>query len=213
LNRAPRRTLVLTILFVVALLYAGGFLAFVMSLPHTPADAVRGDGIVVLTGGEERLDAAAALLEQGAGQRLLISGVHTNITKADLKSLVHGGARFDCCADLGYAALNTTGNAAEAAAWARSNGYHSLVIVTADYHMPRALNEFAAEMPGIRLLPFPVEEEDIDIREWWTDLHTLRVLHLEYAKYLRSLLLRVIGSPAGTHRVHRHAVHERNAIS
>jgi uncharacterized SAM-binding protein YcdF (DUF218 family) len=213
LSNAPRLTSFLTILFVVLLIYVGGFVAFILSLPHTPADMVQGDGIVVLTGGDERIDAAAALLEEGAGKRLLISGVYTDNTKRALKRLVHGGTRFDCCADLGFSAKNTTGNAAEAAAWARSHGYHSLVIVTADYHMPRALNEFAAEMPGIQLLPFPVQEEDTNIREWWSDMHTLRVLHLEYLKYLRSLFFRAIGSPAGTHRVHRHTVHERSTIS
>ena len=182
------RHIVWTALAFVAGLYIGGFLVFIWSLPPTPARAVRADGIVALTGGESRLDAAEALLEEGAGKRLLISGVHPNITKNDLKRLVHGGNRFDCCADLGFSAMSTRGNAAEAARWAHNHGYRSLIIVTANYHMPRSIHEFAVEMPDVRLLPYPVQQDDVDVGEWWSDPHTLRVLHLEYAKYLGSLV-------------------------
>jgi uncharacterized SAM-binding protein YcdF (DUF218 family) len=174
--------------------YLAGFLLFVLNLPRTPAPAVHADGIVALTGGDARLDAAEALLEQGAGKRLLISGVYSTNTKSELKRLVHGGARFDCCADLGFRAMSTHGNAAEAANWVRAHGYRSLVIVTANYHMPRSLREFSVQMPGVRLLPYPVDEEDVDLGEWWSDPHTLRVLHVEYAKYLGSLVFTTLAS-------------------
>jgi uncharacterized SAM-binding protein YcdF (DUF218 family) len=174
------RHIIGTALAFVAGLYIGGFLVFIWSLPSTPVHAVRADGIVALTGGDSRLDAAAALLEEGAAKRLL--------TKSDLKHLVHGGSRFDCCADLGFAAQSTHGNAAEAARWAHNHGYRSLIIVTANYHMPRSIHEFATQMPDVRLLPYPVQQDDVDVGEWWRDPHTLRVLHLEYAKYLGSLV-------------------------
>ena len=61
-----------------------------------------------------------------------------------------GGPRFSCCADIGYAAQDTHGNAEEAAEWARANHFTSLVIVTARYHMPRAPQEFSNVMPGVR---------------------------------------------------------------
>ena len=110
-----------------------------------------------------------ALFERGVGKRLLISGVHPTTTKSDLKKLVHGGARFDCCADLGFSAANTHGNAAEAAAWAKAHGFNSLVLVTANYHMPRAHAEFGAEMPDVRLEPYPVDPDGIDLHHWWRD--------------------------------------------
>ena len=191
----------------IAGLYVGGFLVFIWSLPPTPARAVHADGIVALTGGDSRLDAASALLEEGAGRRLLISGVHPTITKDDLKRLVHGGPRFDCCADLGFAATSTHGNAAEAAAWTRKHGYQSLIIVTANYHMPRSVHEFAVQMPGVRLLPYPVQEDDVDVGTWWNDAHTFRVLHLEYAKYLGSL---VFGALETTHKSWRTTREARN---
>jgi uncharacterized SAM-binding protein YcdF (DUF218 family) len=180
-------------------LYLAGFAVFVISLPRTPRGHVHADGIVALTGGDTRLDAAEALLEQGAGKRLLISGVYSANTKSELRRLVHGGARFDCCADLGFHAMSTRGNAAEAASWARAHNYRSLVIVTANYHMPRSLREFAAQMPDMRLLPYPVDEEDVDLDAWWNNYHTLRVLHLEYVKYLGSVVFTALAQRRDNH--------------
>lgn len=174
---------------VAAVFYAIGFVAFAESLPRRPAKLDHPDGIVALTGGDARLITAVALFEQGVGKRLLITGVNSTTTRAELKTLAHGGRRFDCCADLGFSAANTHGNAAEAAAWSRRHGYRRLVIVTAAYHMPRSLAEFAAEMPGVKLEPWPVEPDGIDLTDWWHDPHALRLLGSEYTKYLASLLL------------------------
>jgi uncharacterized SAM-binding protein YcdF (DUF218 family) len=168
--------------------YFAGFAAFVTDLPASAPNAARADAIVTLTGGEDRLDKAVALFERGVGQRLLITGVHPFMTKDRLRRLVHGGRRFDCCADLGFSATNTHGNAVEAAAWVRAHGYRSLVIVTANYHMPRSLAEFSAAMPGIRLVPYPVPEILSD-RNWWLDPGSMRILQFEYAKYLGAIAL------------------------
>jgi uncharacterized SAM-binding protein YcdF (DUF218 family) len=166
--------------------YVLGFIVFVMSLPYAAMTPHHAQGIVALTGGDTRLDAAVQLLESHAGDRLLISGVNSTTTKKELKELSHGGARFDCCADLGYAAEDTRGNAEEAAAWARAHGYKSLIVVTARYHMPRSLNEFEAAMPHTRLEPYPVEPESIDLHGWWHNPKALGVLQGEYAKFLVS---------------------------
>src|SRR5215475_4078601 len=102
-----------TAIVLVALAYGLGFVLFVSLLPRTPREVPKADGIVVLTGGGTRLDRAEDLFESGVGRRLLISGVDQTTTKETLKHLVHGGPRFDCCADVGYAAEDTRGNAQE----------------------------------------------------------------------------------------------------
>lgn len=172
-----------------AIAYAIGFVVFAATLPRTAARVDGADGIVALTGGGARLDAAVALFERGVGKRLLITGVHSTTTKEDLKRIAHGGPRFDCCTDLGFQAENTRGNATEAARWARAHHYHRLVIVTASYHMPRSLTEFAAEMPDVKLEPYPVEPEGIDFAAWWRDPRAAGLLQAEYAKYLATLVL------------------------
>lgn len=169
--------------------YALGFVLFAMTLPRTPATLPHADGIVTLTGGESRLDAADMLLEKHAAKRLLISGVNPGTTKAQLKALAHGGTRFDCCADLGFRATSTHGNADEASAWVHRHGYQSIIVVTANYHMRRSLNEFAADMPGIALVAYPVDPQDIDLSGWWHNPHALHLLHNEYAKYLASVII------------------------
>jgi uncharacterized SAM-binding protein YcdF (DUF218 family) len=186
-------------------LYVAGFVVFVTSLPKTPHDLSRIQGIVALTGGDARLDAAVSLFDNGVGQRLLISGVNPQTTKAELKILAHGGPRFDCCADLGYAAEDTHGNAGEAGAWARFHHYRTLLIVTARYHMPRSLSEFQAAAPDITVVPYPVDPVSIDMAGWWHDPLALRVLHWEYAKYLAAAALTSVGSkPSGLDRGAQH---------
>ena len=185
------------IALVAVVVYLAGFVVYVTSLPKTPHDLRHIQGVVALTGGDTRLDAAVALFEKGIGQRLLISGVNPQTTKAELKKLSRGGARFDCCADLGYAAEDTHGNAREAAAWARFHHYHTLLIVTARYHMPRSLSEFQIAMPDGAIVPYPVDPESVRLKGWWHDARALRVLHGEYFKYLAVSVLTAVGLESG----------------
>jgi uncharacterized SAM-binding protein YcdF (DUF218 family) len=170
------------------LLYLAGFLIFLAGMPPQPANP-HADAIVALTGGQARLDTAVELLERGAGKRLLISGVDMETEKETLGHLAGGGPRFACCAEVGYAADDTHGNAEETAEWARAHRFRSLIIVTARYHMPRALREFADVMPGVALTPYPVENANVDTRGWWKHPDTAVLLQREYIKYLGSLAM------------------------
>ena len=181
----------LQVVAAVILLYATGFLLFVASLPSRPHSATKADAIVVLTGGDARLDAAVALFEHGTGQRLLITGANKVSTKAELKRLSNGGKRFDCCADIGYAAEDTYGNAEEAAAWTGRHHYKSLIVVTASYHMPRSLRFFHSLMPGVRLVPYPVEPDGVNMAAWWRP-GILHLLHNEYLKYVASFVMTAV---------------------
>jgi uncharacterized SAM-binding protein YcdF (DUF218 family) len=165
--------------------YALGFAVFVIALPRPVVDpGSKADAIVALTGEGGRLAPAVLLLEHGGGKRLLITGVNKATSKRNLKSLLQdAGAAFDCCADLGFAAADTRGNAEEAALWVRQHNYSSLIVVTTSYHMPRSLAEFGAQMPEVKLVPFPVPSEERNPPAW----QTFRRLHVEYVKFLASL--------------------------
>ena len=198
-----------TVLVALAL-YLTGFAFYVYSVPQVGAKSptdLQVDGIVALTGGDARLETAVALLESGVGKRLLITGVHPQTKKNELKERLHGGARFGCCADLGLNAPDTHGNAMEAALWAHNHGYGSLVVVTAAYHMPRSLLEFANAMPDVRLTPYPVEINAADPKTGW-DLKTLRILNGEYIKYAASLARLTL-----KHATEPHAMAETRAQS
>lgn len=178
----------LTVIFLAVLGYGLGFVLFVSNLPSAPQMLPKADGIVALTGGGERLDAAVALFENGVGKRLLISGVSPEISKETVGKMSGAGPRFACCADIGYAAEDTHGNAEETANWARLNRFDSLVIVTSRYHMPRAMREFSAVLPDVTLIAYPVDQNGIDLGGWWQHPRTIQLLHREYMKYLASLV-------------------------
>lgn len=179
--------LVRRVVVVALIAFVGGFLVFASSLHASPPPSPRADAIVALTGGAARLHVAIALLEAEAGDRLLISGVDTGTSRSDVRALVAAEARrFDCCVDLGWRALDTAGNASEAAEWARAKQYRSLIIVTANYHMPRALLELRAALPDVELIPFPVAPNSLDLGNWWTDPDVFRLVVAEYMKYLAS---------------------------
>jgi uncharacterized SAM-binding protein YcdF (DUF218 family) len=161
-------------------------------LPTAPENP-KADGIVALTGGDARLDTAVALLEKNDAKRLLISGVDPETDKDTLGRMSDGGPRFRCCADLGYAAEDTRGNAEEAAEWAHEHDFRSLIVVTARYHMPRALEEFGDVMPDITLIAYPVETGSVDVSAWWRHKDTAILLQREYMKYLASLVAHLVG--------------------
>ena len=66
---------------------------------------------------------------------------------------------------------------------ADAKGYDSLIVVTSDYHMPRALTEIRAAAPGVRLTPYAVETPSLDNSRWWRAAVTARRMTLEYMKY------------------------------
>jgi uncharacterized SAM-binding protein YcdF (DUF218 family) len=168
------------------LVLIAGFLWFAGRVPDGEVALDRNaDGIVVLTGGAARITDAIELLASGRGKRLLISGVNRTTHSVELARLVPEYEKmFSCCVDLDYSAINTIGNAVETRRWARDRGFHSLVVVTSSYHMPRAMVELAHQLPDVTLIPFPVVPEKRRGEHWWSSSATTRVMILEYLKYI-----------------------------
>jgi uncharacterized SAM-binding protein YcdF (DUF218 family) len=175
-----------------------GFAAYVGRIQAIPpASPGRADGIVVLTGGADRIAAAAALLQAGSGRRLLISGIDERTTPDEVVRQAPAMREFvSCCVDFGYRARSTIGNALESRAWSDMNRYSTIVLVTSKYHMPRALAEFANAMPDRRILPYVVESERVDLDHWWERPGTIRLLLTEYLKFVAgSLRMRLESTP------------------
>ncbi|MCP3473160.1 YdcF family protein [Bradyrhizobium sp. CCGUVB1N3] len=169
---------------------AAGFVAFLSQMRGAElAPDRKADGIVVLTGGSSRVSDAMELLAAGYGQRLLISGVHPTSTVSDIsRTLPENQSYMRCCVDLDRYAVSTRGNAAETRRWAHERGFKSLIVVTSNYHMPRALVEFSHAMPEIALIPFAVVGDKWREEPWWTSSSTLRLLLSEYVKYIAAEL-------------------------
>lgn len=182
------------VFIVLALIWTAGLFAFAERVQRStpPPDPDPADAVVVLTGANsnERIIAGVTLLENGFGQRVLISGVNRQVSRDDLLAVSKAVRRvYDCCVDLGFTAVDTVGNARETAEWAQRMNFRSLIIVTADYHMPRAMLELRAVMraPQFRLQSYPVATPALKTRGWWRKPGTLRLLVVEYCKYLAIL--------------------------
>ena len=178
----------LAFLVVIAIIWLAGLRAFADRVQRsTPAvEPGRADGIVVLTGASDaRITSAMQLLLDGRATRLLVSGVNREVRREELRALTPGPNRlFDCCVDLGFDAEDTLGNAQEIAAWAEAKDFDSLIVVTSDYHMPRALLEIRGLMRDAELIPYPVETPSLDTEDWWRSGQGMRRMTLEYSKYL-----------------------------
>lgn len=183
-------------IFTIAGITLGALLEFGAKLKAPPASDVEGEAIVALTGGTDRLDEAMRLLTEHKGARLLISGVNSETSRDDLRRrFPDAGEMFDCCVDLDHAALDTMGNAAETARWARNQGFHVLIIVTGAYHMPRSILLLHQAAPELTLIAHPVWPERLHLEMWWTRPSTIRLVVSEFAKYVVSLLrVRLSGS-------------------
>lgn len=178
------------VVFAATLPIAVGFVRFVHHLPEPTTDQSRTDAIVVLTGGGERISNALSLLEEGKADRLFVSGVHRGVGADELLRIdrttpasPQANAALAARIDVGDTAGDTFGNSVESVAWMRANNFKSMRLVTADYHMPRALIEFKMEAPDLAILPNPIRPSRTQNSPWWRG-PMFGLLLGEYGKYL-----------------------------
>lgn len=187
-----RRSLrgVFYVCLIVAAVFLGGFLLFAehVSKLSTPSDIAASDGIVVLTGGHFRLEAATELISRHKGERLLISGVNPDTTLDAIRQTTGAEKQvFDCCVDIDRAA-DTIGNARETVGWIRRNTFDDIILVTNNYHMPRSLLEIQQVAPDITVHPYPVVNSDLTDGRWLAKPDALRVIFTEYVKYVLAIM-------------------------
>lgn len=176
-------------------LFAGGFGVFATHVSEltTPRNVPKADAIIVLTGGQARIDAALDLLKAGKGKRLLISGVNPAADRQALQTVTGADRKlFSCCVDIDHEALDTIGNAEESAKWVQSHEYGSVILVTNNYHMPRSLLEVGRLVGTAELKPYPVVNSNLNDGGWLTKPEALRVIFTEYTKYLAALARGVV---------------------
>jgi uncharacterized SAM-binding protein YcdF (DUF218 family) len=169
--------------------WAYGLFLFAVELPRAveqPETAT--EAIVVLTGGSERLAEGLRLLTADMGRKLFISGVYRGVDVAELLSVARQGPTLTDRIVLGHDAGDTSGNARETAQWMAQEGFSSLRLVTAGYHMPRGRLEFRRAMPEVALIAHPVFPANVHLDDWWRWPGTATLLATEYTKYLLTRL-------------------------
>ena len=188
------------LLLLLALAFVAGLLWFAAQIPDQSVDNGQPtDGVVVLTGGSARIDEGLTLMANGRARRLLVSGVFPGVSLGDLmqhSSFTEG--EVACCVDLGYQAGDTAGNAVETADWMDRNGFRSVTLVTAAYHMPRSLLELQRTLPDAVIVPHPVYPPGFRHDDWWYRSNSTALLVSEYllawARGLPAALLREAGA-------------------
>jgi uncharacterized SAM-binding protein YcdF (DUF218 family) len=170
----------------VAILWFYGLLNFLQKIPERITNKnPTSDAIVVLTGGSGRLKKGLQLLTRKKAKKLFISGVYRgNDVQRLLQVQKHSPAEVLCCINLGYVATSTAGNAKETADWIKKYGFTSIILVTANYHMPRSLILFRHIMPEIEIVPYPAFPAQFEPAEWWARPRTASLITSEYIKYI-----------------------------
>jgi uncharacterized SAM-binding protein YcdF (DUF218 family) len=172
------------------LFWFGGFLWFVYDMPRVPpCPDCTTDAIVVLTGGDKRIASAFDLLEQKLSNHLLISGVKPGTSIHAIKSA--SGFQRPVPTEkitLDNASRSTKENALYTSKWIAENNFHSIRLVTANYHMPRSLLEFHQVMPNIVIIPHPIVPKGSLFYTWCKDYKIFCLFFTEYNKYLGALL-------------------------
>jgi uncharacterized SAM-binding protein YcdF (DUF218 family) len=145
------------------LVYALGFILFAFTLGKpSSANVPPTDAAVVLTGGPGRIEHAIDVLRDHQAKRLLVAGADPSVTKSDIVRRIGGSRRLvQCCVDLGSESVDTRSNAEEASRWLVNHRFHSVRLITSDWHMRRARYEFERmlgskyriESDGIRTEP------------------------------------------------------------
>lgn len=181
-----RKRFALAGLFVLLILVAAAdFIRWVNGVAALePVASPDAEAIVALTGGSgRRIEASIRLLEAGMGERLLVSGVNKTV-ETDTLIKAAGGSRalYACCIDIGHAATTTEGNAIETSDWAAKHGFHRIILVTSDYHMPRSVLWFRKHAPELDMIPYPMQSR-IEPKNWWRSPNAFKGLVFEWAKY------------------------------
>ncbi|NDE90971.1 MAG: YdcF family protein [Alphaproteobacteria bacterium] len=178
--------------FLLLLFWLAGFLVYAHDVVTMPGNGLNPNlhagGIVVLTGGSERVPAGLDLLQNNFATRLLISGVDPRVDAEKLIQDHPAKARLECCITLGVFAEDTHGNAKEAAGWVKKYDLKSLIIITSNYHMRRAMMEFHQTLPDITLYHMAVNPQPARIDHWWEFPGTASLLMEEYNKLLLATL-------------------------
>ena len=186
--------LILVLAAVLAMLADFGFFLRQITRP-LPDASVSADGIAVLTGARERIKLAARLLAEGKGKRLLISGVNERTNLADVLRLEPALEQLaGCCVDIGRKATNTIGNAQEINQWAKHYQLQRIILVTSDYHMPRAALEADHANPTVTFVLWPVSVHEGRL-PGLTDFPSWRLIVSEWMKFHVVRLRMAFGLP------------------
>ena len=125
---------------------------------------------IVLTGGNNRVKKSLQIFFQikNKNKNLFISGVGKGFNKKTLKKLTKQNLNneeiIECCIQIEGLSRDTFSNAVESLKWVKSKRINSFVLLTNNYHMPRAMLEFETIFKDIKITPYIFVDKN---KIWW----------------------------------------------
>lgn len=172
------------LLILTAMIWVLGFVWFIWQTQKSPTDtSTVTDAIVVLTGGQNRIEVGYQLLQKNLAHDLFISGVSKALDAQRLSHTYNAHPTLQSRTYVGYKAENTKQNAAETILWLKSKEYQSIRLVTAGYHMPRSLLEFQRFDHQLKIIPHPIIPDNLHQQHLW-HFHVIHLLFKEYIKFI-----------------------------
>ena len=148
--------------------------------------------IVILTGGTNRIKDGLKIIEDFKiskiiNYKILVSGTGIGFTKSSLKKKL--GPNFNshliqCCIELDGISKNTLTNASETLKWTSKNEIKEFILITSNYHMPRAILEFKNIMPNLKIYTYAITPKKHDIENWLSSYQTFSLVFTEYCKLI-----------------------------
>ena len=175
------------LILVSVVIWGIGFIYFVsLVAQESKTDIPKTEAVIVLTGGEKRIEEGFNILQQKKSNKLFITGIDTRVQKLSQVSLLYSSMRQEDKdrIEIGHEAGTTAGNAIEAKHWVEKNNVKAFTLVTANYHMPRSMMEFKKVFPNMEIIEYPVLPPRFKIKNWWKYPGSTILLVKEYNKCL-----------------------------
>ena len=158
----------------------------------TKYNDIESPNIVILTGGANRIKDGLKIIQdfknsKNINYKILVSGTGMGFTKSSLKKKL--GPNFNsqliqCCIDLDGVSKNTLTNASETFKWTSKNNIKEFILITSNYHMPRAILEFKNVMPNLKIYTYVITPKKHDIENWLSSYQTFSLVFTEYCKFI-----------------------------
>ena len=158
----------------------------------TKYNDIESPNIVILTGGANRIKDGLKIIQnfensKNINYKILVSGTGMGFTKSSLKKKL--GPNFNshliqCCIDLDGVSKNTLTNASETFKWTSKNDIKEFILITSNYHMPRAILEFKNVMPNLKIYTYAITPKKHDIENWLSSYQTFSLVFTEYCKFI-----------------------------
>ncbi len=161
-------------------------------LSFTKYNKKESPNIVILTGGTNRIKDGLKIIKdfrksKKSNYKILVSGTGIGFTKNSLKNKL--GSNFNpkliqCCIDLDNISKNTITNAIETFKWTQKKDIKEFILITSNYHMPRAYLEFKNIMPNLKIHTYSITPKKHDIENWLNSYETFGLVFREYCKFI-----------------------------